>query len=86
MPERIPINVAVAVLADISLGIYRTPSNAIKELINNAFDADATIVTITMGYPSINTITCSDNGDGISSEEFKEIMKRIGGSAKEDRR
>ena len=82
MPERIPINVAVSILADISLGIYRTPANALKELISNAFDADARRVVINTGYPRFKTITCWDNGDGISSEEFRSIMDKIGGSLK----
>ena len=82
MPERRSIKVAVSVLADISLGIYRTPANALKELISNAFDADATRVSIGTGYPHFLTITCQDNGRGMSIEEFHEIMNRIGGSAK----
>ncbi len=82
MPERIQINVAVSILADISLGIYRTPANAIKELISNAFDADASRVVIRTGYPRFKTMTCWDNGTGFSSQEFKFIMSRIGGSNK----
>ena len=82
MAEVIPINVAVSVLADISVGIYRTPANALKELISNAFDANATHVVISTGYPYFNPMTCRDNGDGMSSKEFRGIMKRIGGSVK----
>jgi hypothetical protein len=82
VPKRRPINVAVSVLADISLGIYRTPANALKELVSNAFDADATRVIISTGFPFFRTMTCRDNGNGMSPEEFEEIMKRIGGSAK----
>lgn len=82
MPERKPINVAVSVLADISLGIYRTPANALKELISNAFDADATRVIINTGFPYFRTITCRDNGDGMSSKDFEKIMNLIGGSVK----
>jgi len=83
-PERIAINVAVSVLADISLGIYRTPANALKELVSNAFDADATRVVISTGFPHFHTMTCRDNGNGMSVLEFKEIMSRIGGSAKRE--
>lgn len=82
MPERIPINVAVSVLADISLGIYRTPANALKELVSNAFDADATRVVISTGFPYFHTMTCRDNGHGMSSGEFEDIMTKIGGSIK----
>lgn len=82
MPQQIPINVAVSVLADISLGIYRTPANALKELISNAFDADATRVVINTGFPYFRVMTCSDNGFGMSPEEFRFNMSRIGGSIK----
>jgi hypothetical protein len=82
MPERKPINVAVSVLADISLGIYRTPANALKELVSNAFDADATRVIINTGFPYFRTMTCRDNGHGMSPDEFEDIMKKIGGSVK----
>jgi hypothetical protein len=82
MPERIPINVAVSVLADISLGIYRTPANALKELVSNAFDADATRVMINTGFPYFRAMTCRDNGRGMSPGEFRRIMSIIGGSIK----
>jgi hypothetical protein len=82
MSEKIQINVAVSILADISLGIYRTPANAFKELISNAFDADASKVVINTGYHRFKTMTCWDNGNGLNSQEFKSIMSRIGGSDK----
>lgn len=82
MPQRIPIKVAVHVLADISLGIYRTPANALKELVSNSWDADATSVVITTGFPNFHAITCQDDGGGMSSDEFRQIMGLIGGSIK----
>ena len=82
MPERIPIKVAVHVLADISLGIYRTPANALKELVSNAFDADATRVIIHTGFPDFATMTCRDDGHGMDADEFRSIMNLIGGSVK----
>lgn len=81
-PERIPIKVAVRVLADISLGIYRTPASALKELVSNSWDADATRVVISTGFPYFHTITCRDNGHGMSPEQFRDIMGLIGGSVK----
>jgi hypothetical protein len=82
MAERIPIKVAVSVLADLSLGIYRTPANALKELVSNAFDADATRVVMNTGFPHFTTMTCRDNGHGMTADEFRNIMKLIGGSIK----
>jgi hypothetical protein len=82
--QNFPINVAASVIADISAGIYRTPAGALKELISNAFDADAQSVRISTGDPHFRTFTCTDDGSGITPDRFKEIMGLIGGSSKRD--
>jgi len=82
VPEEQYINVAASIIADISSGIYRTPANALKELISNAFDADATEVAISTDYPRFDVMTCTDNGNGMSRKEFVTTMGRIGGSEK----
>lgn len=79
------LNVAASVIADISAGIYRTPAGALKELISNAFDADAATVRLTSGSPHFETFTCTDDGCGMSALEFKELMGLIGGSTKRDK-
>ena len=76
------IDVAASIIADISSGIYRTPANALKELISNSFDADATEVYINTGYSNFDVFTVSDNGMGMTIEEFIYYMKHIGGSVK----
>ena len=77
------IKVSSKILGHISAGIYRSPAGAIKELVSNAFDADATRVTITTNWPSFDIITCRDNGTGMTEEKFRDIMTReIGDSAK----
>jgi len=76
------INVAASIIADISSGIYRTPANALKELISNSFDVDATEVYINTGYSNFDIFTISDNGRGMSVEDFTYYMKHIGGSTK----
>jgi len=82
LPEDRFINVSAAIIADISSGIYRTPANALKELVSNAFDADASEVAISTDYPRFKVMTCTDNGQGMSCEKFEEIMGRIGGTDK----
>lgn len=77
-----PIEVSAKIIADISAGIYRTPANALKELVSNAFDADAKKVIITTDYPKYTVFTCSDNGKGMEYDEFQKIMTKIGGSFK----
>ena len=75
------VDVSAKVIADLSLGIYHTPADALKELVSNAFDADAKRFAITTNYPDFETFTCTDDGIGISIEDFLHVMKRIGGSA-----
>ena len=77
------IRVSSEILGHISAGIYRSPGGAIKELISNAFDADATRVVITTNWPSFDIITCRDNGNGIKRDKFEQIMtQEIGNSSK----
>ena len=77
------IEVSSKILGHISAGIYRSPGGAIKELVSNAFDADATRVAITTNWPSFDIITCRDNGSGMTEKKFKSIMNReIGDSEK----
>ena len=77
------IRVSSKILGHVSAGIYRSPAGAIKELVSNAFDADATRVAITTNWPSFDIITCRDNGSGMSQKKFELIMNQeIGDSDK----
>src|SRR2546421_393038 len=46
-----PIRLSAKGFGHISQGLYRRPAGAIKELISNAFDADAEPVKIHTGFP-----------------------------------
>ncbi len=70
------------VLARISDGIYREPASALRELVANAYDADATRVTITTDAPRFSSITVRDNGNGMTREALVRLINHIGGSAK----
>jgi hypothetical protein len=83
MPRE-PVNVAASIIADVSAGIYRSPAGALKELVSNAFDADATVVHLSSGAPGFRVFTCTDNGKGMTPDEFRRVMKFIGGSTKRD--
>jgi hypothetical protein len=80
--RELPIRVSRKILADVSSGIYRTPANALKEIVSNAFDARATRVRVSTNVPYFDIFTCEDDGDGMSAEDFIATMKRIGSSAK----
>lgn len=77
-----PIAVAEKIIADISTGIYRTPAAALKELVSNAYDADATEVTISTGAPEFDRLVIKDNGAGMTLERFRQVISHIGGSWK----
>jgi Histidine kinase-, DNA gyrase B-, and HSP90-like ATPase len=78
----IEILAAEKIIADISSGVYRSPAAALKELVSNSYDADATHVTITTDPPQCRTLTIADNGSGMTVENFVQVITHIGGSSK----
>jgi hypothetical protein len=70
------------VLARVTDGIYRQPGSALRELISNAYDADATRVTITTDAPRFRTIRIEDDGQGMSPDTLVHVIHNIGGSVK----
>jgi hypothetical protein len=70
------------VLARITDGIYRQPSSALRELISNAYDADAREVAIISDAPRFSSIIVRDDGLGLSPASLAHLIKNIGGSAK----
>ncbi|MGB0384311.1 MAG: ATP-binding protein [Ardenticatenaceae bacterium] len=81
--EYLPIRVNEKILLNIGGGVYSSPAGAIKELVNNAFDADAEQVVISTGYPFFDEIQVMDTGQGMSLERFKMAMVSIGNSMKD---
>lgn len=80
--EYVPIKVTAGILLHIGAGIYNSVAGAIKELVSNSFDADATNVVISTNYPYFNEIKVVDNGIGMSSQRLKQAMQTIGSSLK----
>src|SRR5258705_5196864 len=70
------------VLARITDGIYRQPASALRELISNAYDADAREVVILTDAPRFSSIVVRDDGIGLSPRTLAHLIKNIGGSAK----
>ncbi len=70
------------VLARISDGIYRQPASALRELIANAYDADATRVIVKTDAPRFSKISVEDDGTGMSEAALVRLIHHIGGSAK----
>jgi hypothetical protein len=77
------IKVHEKALAHLTRGMYRSPASALRELVSNAWDADATRVRITTGAPVFFQLVVRDNGRGFTKEDFEELMKGgIGNSQK----
>jgi len=72
------IRVADITIAQLSRGLYRSTANAFKELINNAYDADATVVRINTNFPEFDFISCADNGIGMPIEQFLRYFDKNG--------
>jgi hypothetical protein len=80
MPQ---IRVHERALAHLSRGLYRSPASALRELVSNAWDANATRVTIDTNHPKFFQLSIEDDGDGFTGEEFAELMGGgIGNSTK----
>jgi len=75
--EQIPLKVTSGILLHIGAGIYNSVAGAIKELVSNSFDADATRVVISTGYPRFEQIRVVDNGLGMTPAYFAEAMQSI---------
>lgn len=70
------------VLARITDGIYRQPASAIRELIANAYDADAENVIVETDWPRFSKISVRDDGNGLTIESLARLINHIGGSPK----
>jgi hypothetical protein len=73
------------VLVRITEGIYRQPSSALRELISNAYDADATQVTILTDAPRFSKVIVRDDGNGLTPEVLENLIEHIGASPKQSK-
>lgn len=77
------IRVHERALAHLSRGLYRSPASALRELVSNAWDANATRVEINTNYPNFYQLSIQDNGDGFTADDFENLMSGgIGNSQK----
>jgi len=81
-PVRTELATSQRIIARVTDGIYREPWAAFRELIANAYDADATRVVIETGAPDFEQVIVRDNGLGMTPETVAYILKSIGGSSK----
>ena len=81
--QHMKMRVGAEILKNLSRGIYSSPANTIKELISNSYDADATHVII-RARPEFDTITITDDGEGMDEQEFEGDFGIISRSRKRD--
>lgn len=81
-PVKTVLKTDAKVIARVTDGIYSEPASAFRELISNAYDADATRVVIQTDRPRFSRITITDDGHGMSADAVAHLVEHIGGSSK----
>jgi Histidine kinase-, DNA gyrase B-, and HSP90-like ATPase len=69
-----------SILRELS-GVYKPFVKAFKELISNAFDADADVVRVVFA-DDFSSVTVTDDGQGMTPFEFRNDFARIGGGSR----
>jgi signal transduction histidine kinase len=75
-----------ALLSEIGEKLVTTPHVALSELVKNAYDADATKVTVTIQHhgDQCPSVEVDDNGHGMTRQAVHRYWMRIGTTNKED--
>ena len=81
----LPFTVDAELLRELGERLVGKPYIALAELIKNSYDADSTQVKIKFP-PDEDCIEVSDNGHGMTFEEFRDFWMRIGTTHKKERR
>lgn len=76
-----PVVVTSKIVDYLSSGLYESPAACLKELVNNAYDADAKTVQVFV-RPDADRIIVADDGHGMSADEFKRHFSRVSESYK----
>src|SRR5262249_28704083 len=69
-----------SILRELS-GVYKPFVKAFKELVSNAFDADADLVRVAF-TDDFSAVTVTDDGQGMTPFEFRNDFARIGGGSR----
>ena len=56
--------------------VVERPASVVKELVENAIDANSTIIEIELVEAGLGSIRIVDNGDGILAEDIEAAFKR----------
>ena len=77
-PTRTTLATSERIIARVTDGIYREPWAAFRELVANAYDADASYVVIETGQPDFRRMTVRDDGIGMSPKTLAYILGSSG--------
>lgn len=69
--EFIPVTIDKSHITTIGERLYTESIEFVRELVNNAYDADATLVNVIVGEDSIEI---RDNGSGMDREGFRQYF------------
>jgi signal transduction histidine kinase len=81
--KRLAFSVDAALFRELGERLVGKPHIALAELIKNSYDADATEVVVRFSDDSIEV---SDNGNGMTPEEFRNFWMRVGSPHKQTER
>ena len=70
-PRVLPVTVDKSHLVTIGERLYTESIELVRELVNNAYDADATRVDVRIGAESI---AVEDNGQGLTEDETEKVF------------
>jgi hypothetical protein len=82
--EGISFSIETRLIDHIGLAMYSGVAKAICELVANGYDADATVVKISLPEPILETsvITIEDNGTGMDRTEIVSSYMHLGGAGR----
>ena len=80
----LPFTIDAELLRELGERLVGKPHVALAELVKNSYDADATEVTIKFS-PNEDRIEISDDGHGMTFDEFKNFWMRIGTTHKREK-
>lgn len=86
IPVQTTLEASNRIIARVTDGIYREPWAAFRELVANAYDADAHSVVIDTNAPSFDQVVIRDDGNGMATDTVAYVLKNIGGSSKRTHR
>ena len=85
MDKTLSFRIDAELLRELGERLVGKPHIALAELVKNSYDADATEVTVKF-IPNEDRIEISDDGHGMSINEFEDFWMRIGTTHKKEKR